>query len=60
VSYPVRGVQPRREEKDMMKKLIELAGEVFGRGSEAVKEIQYRYVFVPPVCGAAFSAVCVG
>lgn len=43
-----------------MKKIMALAAAAFGREGAAGKDIQYRYVFVPPACGEGFSAVCVG
>ena len=44
----------------MMKKLIELAAGAFGRAAGGAKEIQYRYIYLLPECGAGLSAVCVG
>jgi len=42
-----------------MKKILKLAAAAFGR--EAVsKNIEYKYVFVPPVSGEGAGAVCVG
>jgi hypothetical protein len=43
-----------------MKKIMAMAAAAFGREVVAGKDIQYRYVFVPPACGGSFSAVCVG
>ena len=43
----------------MMKKLIELAAGTFGRAAGGAKEIQYRYIYLLPECGAGFSAVWV-
>jgi len=43
-----------------MKKILEMAASAFGREAAGGKNIQYRYVFVPPACGEGLSAVCVG
>lgn len=42
-----------------MKKIIEIAAAALGRVAAAPKEIQYRYVFVPPAGGEGLGAVCV-
>ena len=46
----------------MMKKLITLLGweEARGCAGARVKEVEYHYVFTPPVCGEGAGAVCVG
>ena len=43
-----------------MKKIMAMAAAAFGREAGAGKDIQYRYVFVPPACGGGCGAVCVG
>lgn len=43
-----------------MKKILKLAAAAFGAEGAAGKEIQYRYVFVPPAGGEGLGAVCVG
>jgi len=42
-----------------MKKIMEMAAAVWGREAAATKEIQYRYVFLPPAGGEGLCAVCV-
>ena len=42
-----------------MKKIMEIASAVWGREAAAPKEIQYRYVFLPPASGEGLRTVCV-
>ncbi|MDD5209415.1 MAG: hypothetical protein PHV36_08515 [Elusimicrobiales bacterium] len=42
-----------------MKKIIKIAAAAFGWEAAAPKEIQYRYIFVPPAGGEGLGAVCV-
>ncbi|MDD2805248.1 MAG: hypothetical protein PHV33_06805 [Elusimicrobiales bacterium] len=41
-----------------MKKILELAA-AFGRGA-LPKDIEYKYIYTPPVSGEGAGAVCVG
>lgn len=52
------GSKTGNEDTDM-KKIIEIAAAALGRVAAAPKEIQYRYVFVPPAGGEGLGAVCV-